>query len=143
MTKHERIIKAIEADKHLIKALDKMDWDTNEFIKQAQRYIKAVKQRRLMCIIGRVSQSGMSRTMKFLEFGTYKGKGHVYQFWAFFKVTGHTEARNNRDYFSIGGCGMDMVFHTNYVMIHKLHSLGFISKAQCERLAQETPRVIS
>ena len=38
---------------------------------------------------------------------------------------------------SASGCGMDMLFATNYDIIHTLHRMKFISKAKCETLAQK------
>ena len=46
------------------------------------------------------------------------------------------------DYFTIGGCGMDMIFHTNYTIIHRLYKLGFMTKKECEKLCQMTPSII-
>ena len=37
------------------------------FIEHAQRYIQAIKEHRMICSIDKVSKSGMSRTIKFLE----------------------------------------------------------------------------
>jgi hypothetical protein len=59
-----------------------------------------------------------------------------------FTILGFTKSRSNDFYFSIGGCGMDMIFHTNYTIIHRLHRLGFINKKQCDFLAQQTPTTI-
>lgn len=35
----------------------------------------------------------------------------------------------------------DEFFNTNYTIIHRLHSLGFITKEECATLAQQTPTV--
>jgi hypothetical protein len=57
-------------------------------------------------------------------------------FYAFFGALGFTESGNG---FRISGCGMDMVFHTNYSIIHKLQKLGFIDMKKRDVLAQKTP----
>ena len=59
-----------------------------------------------------------------------------YNFYGFFNALGYTKSGNG---FRVNGCGMDMVFNTNYVIIHKLHHLGFITKKECDILAQKTP----
>lgn len=116
--------------------------DVDQFISTSKRYLKAIKEGRIICSIGSVSKSGMSRTMKFLSCeGSIKNGFHYRNYWFFFSQLGFTEI-NNSDYFRIGGCGMDMVFHTNYTIIHQLQRLGFISKKECSKLAQMTPSVI-
>ena len=137
----EKIISRIIADKG-IKA--KTEEDAKDFLLNAKRYIKAIKESRMCCIIHSVSKSGMSRTMSFHE--CQKGKGtnkHWYlQFWKLFDEMGYRKARNHCDGFSIQGCGMDMVFATNYDNIHNFKSLGIINKKQCAELCQMTPAVL-
>ena len=58
------------------------------------------------------------------------------------KTLGFSPANKNSNYFRIYGCGMDMIFHTNYTIIHKLARLGFLNKKECESLAQNTPQTI-
>lgn len=139
----EKITNKLNADKEILKAINKDQYYTiDQFINDGQRYIKAIKERRMICSIGSVSSSGMSRTIKFVECS--KGKiGYNYlNFFAFFRVLGYTAVNKYGDYFRIGGCGMDMIFHTNYTIIHKLHRLGFINKPICDNLSQMTPTVI-
>ena len=146
MTKLQRITAKIEADKELQKGIAKLSWyDTERFIKDALKYISAIKNGRMINCIGNVSSSGMSRTIKFVSCEKYKypGARFYYQnYFQLFKAFGYTEARSKDHYFSIGGCGMDMIFHTNYTNIHVLHRLGFISRKQCDHLAQQTPDTI-
>ena len=113
------------------------------FIDNAKRYIKAIKEERMICSIGSVSQSGMSRTIKFVELAKSQGnKFHIMlNFFQLFEVLGYQKIKNS-DYFRIHGCGMDMIFNTNYNNIHHLHNLGFMTKKMCDSLAQKTPHVI-
>jgi len=143
MIKKERIIKKIEDNKEIQKGINKLNYfNTEDFYNSAIRYIKAIKQGRIICTIGSVSSSGMSRTIKFLECSKGTHNYNYLNFFAFFKALNFIEARNKNHYFSIGGCGMDMIFHTNYTIIHRLHRLGFISRKECDYLAQQTPSVI-
>lgn len=147
MKTKERFIKKMDSDqfKWLRKNIEKQDYtDIDDFYSHAQRYVKAIKEGRVICSIGSVSKSGMSRTIKFVECSknTRTGNYNYMNFWSLFKCLGYAEARNSRDYFSISGCGMDMIFHTNYSNIHYMHRLGLINKKQCEHLAQQTPNVI-
>ena len=117
--------------------------DIETFINNAKRYIKAIKENRMICAIGSVSKSGMSRNIKFVELAKSdtSDKHQLYNFYQFFDVLGYTKVKNS-DYFRIGGCGMDMIFHTNYTIIHNLKSIGLVSVDECKTLSQNTPYVI-
>lgn len=147
MTKKEKFTKQINDKKYhwLQKNInDAQYYDVDRFFYDAQRYIKAITEGRVICSIGSVSQSGMSRTIKFLECSKsmYTGKYNYLNFYAFFKALGYKETRAKDHYFTISGCGMDMIFNTNYTNIHYLHNLGVLNKKQCSQLAQKTPTVI-
>ena len=142
----EQLIINVSNDKEIVKLIAKKlkHYTVEQFVSDAQRYIKAIREGRMINSIGSVSASGMSRTIKFMSCERYKDEtNHSYcQYWAFFTALGHSEARSKNGYFSISGCGMDMIFHTNYSIIHKLKSLGFISDDDCRKLAQQTPTTI-
>ena len=134
--KREEIAKMVKENEY---------YSIDRFIDDARRYIKAIKEGRVICNIESVSRSGMSRKMVFLscEKSNYKGSGINYQyrnFYALFKAFGYSFG--DRRSFRVDGCGMDMVFNTNYNNMHNLQSLGFITKDQCSHLAQQTPTVI-
>jgi len=113
------------------------------FIDNSKRYIKAIKENRMICSIGSVSKSGMSRTIKFVELAKNdtNNQHQVLNFYQFFDVLGYNKIKDS-DYFRIGGCGMDMIFYTNYSIIHNLKRMGFISDDECRTLSQNTPSVI-
>ena len=111
------------------------------FKDHATRYIKAIKESRMLCSIGSVSKSGMSRTIKFLELSKGETTHHIYNFYQFFDTLGYTKIKDS-DYFRVGGCGMDMIFYTNYTIMHDLRRLGFIDKDECSKLAQATPHIV-
>jgi len=147
MKKEEKIKKAILSNKNLLKNIvasvyaDTQEEAINYFIDNAQRYIKAIKEERVICNIISVSKSGMSRRLEFKEFSydTKQKRGFLYQFHVFFKCLGY---KNNGNGFLINGCGMDMVFHTNYTIINQLYHLGFIDKDTCNILAQKKPKSV-
>lgn len=138
-----KLIQAIEGNKELMKAINNCKYySVEQFIGDANRYIKAIQEGRMICKIASVSASGMSRQMRFcsMEKNKYnKGNFNLTNYLCLFLALGFTKAGDN---FRIGGCGMDMVFHTNYTIIHRLERLGFIAKEACEKLAQQTPVVI-
>ncbi len=140
----------VQANKEILKGISKLKYYTVEnFISDAKDYIKAITEQRMLCIIEKVSSSGMSRNIKFHSCEKYvidktapEANNFYYrQYRCLFIALGYTEVKNS-DAFRIGGCGMDMVFHTNYSIIHRLHRLEFINKSECERLAQQTPVVL-
>lgn len=144
MRKNDRIKQNIANNKEISKKLQNESfYSEDQFIKDAERYIKAIKEGRMICNIDKVSASGMSRTLKFLSCGKGSQGNYMYlNYFVFFRILGFSPADSHSHYFRIHGCGMDMVFHTNYTIIHQLHRLGFISKKQCSNLAQQTPNCI-
>ena len=138
-------LEKLNENKELQKNISKLNYYTTEnFINDAKAYIKAIKDGRMINVIGSVSNSGMSRTMKFTscEKNTRQKRYYQRQYTCLFISLGYSEGRNKDGYFSIGGCGMDMVFSTNYNNIHRLQSLGFMSKKECAKLCQMTPNTI-
>ena len=111
------------------------------FVDAAKRYIKAIKEGRIICNIDTVSSSGMSRTIKFLECSKGRNGYNYLNFYKFMIDLGFTPVKQ-KNTFRISGCGMDMIFHTNCTIINNLHRLGFINKKQCTELEQKTPSVI-
>ena len=139
------ITKNINTDKEVLKGINKLNhYSIEQFINDSKRYIKAIKEERVICSIGSVSSSGMSRTIKFLAPEKNKERKcfQYYNFFCLFSSLGFSVANSKSDYFRINGCGMDMIFHTNYSIIHKLGRLGFLNKKEVETLCQKTPQVI-
>lgn len=123
----------------LEKAIAKVNhYSMEQFEAAAKQYISAIKEGRMFCVIESVSKSGMSRNLKFISSEKSDTRFWFSNYFAFFKALGFTPVKDS-DCFRIGGCGMDMVFHTNYSIIHRLESLGYISKSECDHLAQQTP----
>jgi len=147
MKNQEKLTKSILNNKSLLKNINSHVYGGTEaekinyFIDNAKRYIKAIKEERMICKIVSVSQSGMSRRIYFNEFcfDNKQKRGFIYQFHVFFQTLGY---KSNDNGFLINGCGVDMIFHTNYTIIHELYNLGFITKDECKVLAQKTPKNI-
>lgn len=142
----ETVLQSIASNKEIQKNLSKMNYPlTNEeLLNHIQDYIKAVKEGRMLCIIPKVSASGMSRQIKFHSFepNTSGNGGYYRQYYALFQALGYKAVKGNRDAFTISGCGMDMIFHTNYTNMHDFKSLGIITAEECSTLAQKTPTVL-
>lgn len=126
--------------KEIKKGISKLSYYSEDrFIKDAECYISAIKQGRMFCVIHSVSSSGMSRNLSFFSTEKSEGSEKFYHrnYNQLFLTLGYTYAKNKG--FKIGGCGMDMIFHTNYSIIHDLKNIGLITKEDCEKLAQMTP----
>lgn len=127
----------------LTKAIAKLGneyYTEEDFKRDAKIYIQAIKEGRMLCTIQSVAKSGMSRVLKFnsCEIGD-SGRGWYRQYNMLFKVLGYKE----KDYgFRVSGCGMDMVFHTNYCNIRDFYNLGLIDEEECDKLSQMTPTVL-
>lgn len=133
----------INNDKTIMKQINSNTYTSVEsFIENSIAYIQAIEERRMLNIIKTVSSSGMSRVLKFMSYEIYKeknnsnGKGYYRNYYTLFKQLGYQETKEG---FRVHGCGMDMVFNTNYNIIHTLYNLGFIDKDTCSKLAQLTP----
>lgn len=144
MKTKEEIMQAIAENNEIQKAIKKVGYySDSDFYRDAERWIKAIREKRMVCSIKSVSRSGMSRVFYYFELsGNEKGQFSIMQFYAFLKALGHTESRSHDHAISVGGCGMDMNFHTNYSIIHRLNRLGFLTEQECENLAQQTPHVV-
>ena len=140
-------MKKEEVEKNIAKKLKYYSYE--QFEKDVVKYIEAIQEGRMVCVIHSVAKSGMSRVMSFhsCEQIQYQQLAdntidfHYRQYNCLFIALGHTESKC-RNGFRIGGCGMNMIFATNYNIIHNLHRLGFITREVCNVLAQKTPIVL-
>jgi len=105
-----------------------------EFVDTAKRYIKAVEERRLVATIGKVAPSGLSRTIKFVE--VQKNVGTL-NFYVFFKTLGFEQVKNS-NYFRVHGCGMDMIFDTNYKIVMRLKNCNIIKEKTANKLINKS-----
>jgi hypothetical protein len=145
MKTKEQILENISSNKEIQKSIKKVSLFSNDdFYENAVRYINAVRENRIICAIGSVSRSGMSRTIKFMESSHNKetNRTNWYNFQSFFKAIGYKNSKSDYSYFTVNGCGMDMIFHTNYSIIHQLGNLEFLDKEEVQKLAQNTPPII-
>lgn len=132
----------IKLSKEVEKNIEKMSYFSIEsFIDSAKAFLKATEQGRMICNIDTVSKTGMSRTMKFLSCEKNKTNFNYRNYFAMFKALGFNEVKGT-SYFRISGCGMDMVFATNYQVVRQLHQMGFTTKEKSKWLEQKTPTTI-
>lgn len=101
----------------------------------AERFIKALKEGRIVCSVKHISKSGMSRVISFCEMQSYivnrKKRWALYQFNWFFGQLGWTYDKSY-DAIRVGGCGMDMIFATLYNVAGTLKFHGFkVPKDYC------------
>jgi len=116
-------------------------YDVEDFKQQGKEYFKAIREGRVVCFV-EPTASGCSRHIKFLACEKNRNQpGYRYRnFYALMKVMGFAQSRKYNDSFLISGCGMDMVFHTNYTMINDLKYYGVIRNTK--EAEQQTPTVI-
>ena len=128
----KEIEKAINAQRY---------YSVENFEKDCVTYINAIESGRMVCSIHSVAKSGMSRVLSFHSCESSQGTDKFYyrQYRSLFCALGYKESGEG---FRVNGCGMDMVFHTNYSIIHDFKQLELITKEQCEHLCQQTPTVL-
>lgn len=137
-----QVIEKIMEDKDLRKNILTKGSGVQSFIEDAQDYILAIRERRMLCVIHSVSSSGMSRTLSFYSCEKHEhSDGYYYRnYRSLFKSLGYPEAKNGG--FTIRGCGMDMVFHTNYSICSTLRHAGLLTAEEFGKLSQSTPTVL-
>ena len=116
-------------------------YSVEAFEKDCLTYINAIESGRMMCTIHSVAKSGMSRVLSFHSCESQHNSNKCYyrQYRSLFYALGYKESGEG---FSVNGCGMDMVFHTNYSIIHDMERMELVTKEQCEHLCQQTPTVL-
>lgn len=135
-------METITLSKEVLKAIEKNNYYTEaHFILDAKQYIEAIKEGRVIVSVVSVAKSGMSRRLKVLAYQKNKDsdKGYYRQFNSMFEALGY----KIKDYaFTVNGCGMDMIFHTNYSVMHAFARMGIITVEDCNWLCQQTPNNI-
>ena len=121
----------VESDKEAIK-------------RGAEAYINASRTGSLCCVVKSVSKSGLSRKLLFFSVDRIsEGNCAPYYYGYFLELLGYKASRNYCDScITVNGCGMDMVFHTNYRVINMLCDFGFITEAERDTLRQKTPHTL-
>lgn len=131
-------MKKVILSKEMLKNIAKNEYYSQEdFIKDCKCYIKALKSGRLQYTVTHVSNSGMSRNI-FIQ--SYEGtitKGHFRTYFSMLQVLGYKEASKYSSDIRVGGCGMNMLFSTNYNICHDFKRMGLITEKECEILCQK------
>src|SRR5699024_5134852 len=97
MTK-KRILKKISNDKEVMRNINNNSYYTIErFYEDVKRYIKAIKEGRMINNISHVSSSGSSRDMKFLscERNKYDNGFHYQNYYTLFLTLGYSESKRD------------------------------------------------
>lgn len=132
-------METIKLSNEVLKAIKANEYYSDvQFISDANQWIKAIEQGRVICSVVSVSKSSMSRKLKFLSFEPNKDSqsGYYRQYNTMLKTLGY----KLKDYsITVNGCGMDMIFNTNYNIIHDFKRMGIITDEECSKLCQMTP----
>jgi hypothetical protein len=137
------LLEKLQANKELQKSIEKTGnsyYKTEDFLSDVKSYIKATKEGRMLCVVESVSSSGMSRNLKFNSCEKNKNTNSFYyrNYTLLFKTLGYSQVKDSYS-FRINGCGMDMIFHTNYSNMRDFLKLGIINQKECRILEQKTP----
>lgn len=104
--------------------------------RNAERFIKALKEKRIIACVKYVSSSGMSRDIAFREVIKTKYGYSMLQFDWFFEQLGWQRSKNY-DAIRVRGCGMDMRFHVLYSVCQELKYYGFKLPKEWPSLADD------
>lgn len=111
-------------------------YSEEDFIKDCKTYIKALKSGRLQYRVTSVSKSGMSRDILISSFEGSMAKGYYRNYALMLEMLGFSFASKFASEIRVKGCGMNMLFSTNYNIIHTFKNIGLINSKQCQTLAQ-------
>lgn len=121
----------------VLKFIKSKDYYTeDDFCKDAKTYINAVKSGRIKYEVTHVSSSGMSRDINIQSYEGTMSKGSYRTYNYFLQAMGYRSKKHSWD-ITVSGCGMNMLFATNYDIIHSLKRMGFINEETCRTLAQK------
>ena len=127
----------INLTNEMIKRIESNEYYSKEdFIKDCQIYIKALKSGRLQYRVTSVSKSGMSRDILISSFEGSMAKGYYRNYTAMLEVLGFSFASKYASEIRVKGCRMNMLFATNYNIIRTFKNIGLINSKQCQILAQ-------
>ena len=128
----------ITLSKETEKRLSKEEYYTKEMLlDDIQDYIKALKEGRLQYLVMNVSQSGMNRNILIQSCEQNKTNNNFYfrQYSRMFEMLNY---KLDKDYnIRVSGCGMNMLFATNYYLIQTFKSMNIISESEANILAQK------
>jgi len=131
-------MKNVVLSKEMLKNISIVEYYTEEdFIKDCKCYIKALKSGRLQYTVTHVSNSGMSRNIFIQSYEGTMTKGHFRTYFSMLQVLGYKFASKYSSDIKIGGCGMNMLFATNYNICHDFNRMGLINDAECKILSQK------
>lgn len=131
------VIKLPKIDKYTMKIINGMShYDVVDFVKDATAYIKAVESGRILYDVTHVASSGMSRNIKIRSFEGNTKKGYYRNYNGFLEALGQTMVKNEFSTVRVSGCGMNMLFHTNYTIIRTLRAFGMLTAAKSAILEQ-------
>ena len=127
----------ITLSNEVVKNISKEAYYSEEaFINDAKTYIKAVESGRILYEVLSVSSSGMSRQIMIKSYeGTMK-KGYYRSYYGFLNALGY-RFNKDRDGIIVCGCGMNMLFATNYNIIGRLKFMGFLNDSKAKTLQQK------
>lgn len=127
----------INLTNEIIKRIESNIYYSKEnFVGDCKTYIKALKSGRLQYRVVSVSASGMSRDILISSFEGSMNKGYYRNYTSMLEALGFNFASKYASEIKVKGCGMNMLFATNYNIIHTFKNIGLINKKQCETLAQ-------
>ena len=128
----------ITLSKDIEKRLSKEEYYTKEMLlDDIQDYIKALKEGRLQYLVMSVSQSGMNRNILIQSCEQNKSNNNFYfrQYSRMFEMLNYKLDKNYN--VKVSGCGMNMLFATNYYLIHTFKSMNIILKDEADVLSQK------
>lgn len=131
-------MKKVTLSKEMLKNISKNEYYSQEdFVKDCKCYIKSLKSGRVQYTVTHVSNSGMSRDIFIQSYEGTMTKGYFRTYFSMLQVLGYKFASKYSSDIKVGGCGMNMLFATNYNICNYFNRMGLITEKEFKTLCQK------
>lgn len=131
-------MKKVTLSKEMLKNISKNEYYSQEdFVKDCKCYIRALKSGRVQYTVTHVSNSGMSRDIFIQSYEGTMTKGYFRTYFSMLQVLGYKEASKYSSDIRVSGCGMNMLFATNYDICRYFKRIGLINENEFKTLCQK------
>lgn len=135
MNTTKEIVNTLNANEYLQRNIKKsLHYTTEDFINDAQRYVKAIQEGRMFCVINSVSKKGMYTDLSFYAHELNSNNTYtLLNYIRFFKALGYMEGKEG---FRISECDKSVASIVNRSICYTLKNLSLLSHGEWEILAQ-------
>lgn len=134
MNTTKEIVNTLNGNEYLQRNIKKsLHYTTEDFIKDAQRYVKAIQEGRMFCVVHSVSKKGMYTDLSFYAHELNSNNTYtLLNYIRFFKALGYMEGKEG---FRISECDKNTTSLVNISICQTLRNLGLLSSDEFNLLS--------